>query len=397
VLPDSTAEMPDTPVARGTAESVASDSLAALLERGSAIASKGNRAGAVGSFKAALTIDPANMDALLWLCWLSENPRSSVYYAILGVSYEPQNPRATAALEWARNRLRVSSPERAQPPRRILARAAAALPLSAGILLLAVGTFRAYPYVHSRLVAAVQDPRTAASPSETRVAPVENLGAATPTPPHSTPFGVSKSVTRQPNQVPQPPGQSHLVGHTLVPDATSQLTATLPPAAAVPAGKPAGRPLRIVIPDINLDAPVMVSRWITHTEDGMVRGAWEVPDVRAAGWHENSAPLGQPGNTVLNGHNTTRGEVFRDLYTLNPGNGLIAYAGTMSYTYSVSETIVLREYGEPLEVRVANARFIMPTSDERLTLVTCHPYGSLQNRLVVIARPLADNIAQAGP
>ncbi len=42
---------------------------------------------------------------------------------------------------------------------------------------------------------------------------------------------------------------------------------------------------------------------------------------------------------------------------------------------------------QPLEVRQANARYIQPTDDERVTLVTCHPYGSTRFRLIVIARP----------
>jgi LPXTG-site transpeptidase (sortase) family protein len=90
---------------------------------------------------------------------------------------------------------------------------------------------------------------------------------------------------------------------------------------------------------------------------------------------------------VLNGHNTTYGEVFRDLYTLQPGDALQLYSTETPYTYTVAEVLVLPEAGQPLEVRVENARYILPTEDERVTLVTCHPYGSLRNRLIVIAYP----------
>lgn len=109
----------------------------------------------------------------------------------------------------------------------------------------------------------------------------------------------------------------------------------------------------------------------------------------AAGWHETSAPMGMPGNTVLNGHNTTNGEVFRDLYTLEVGDAIIVYAGNIPYAYAITETLLLPEAGQPLEVRLENARYAMPTGDERLTLVTCHPYGSLHYRLVIISRPVA--------
>lgn len=146
-------------------------------------------------------------------------------------------------------------------------------------------------------------------------------------------------------------------------------------------------PSRIVIPTINLDAPVMPVSLQMSEVDGQAVAVWEVPATYAAGWHETSATLGLPGNTVLNGHNTTNGEVFRDLYLLEPGALVSLYAGQTPYMYRVEEVLILPEAGQPLEVRLENARFIMPTDDERVTLVTCHPYGSVSNRLVVIARP----------
>jgi len=127
-----------------------------------------------------------------------------------------------------------------------------------------------------------------------------------------------------------------------------------------------------------------------ETDEGPTQAAWEVPPLYAAGWHTTSAPLGAPGNTVLNGHNTTHGEVFRDLYTLKIGNSIVAYAGNVPYTYTVTAILILPEAGQPLEVRIENARYILPTDDERLTLVTCHPYGSLRYRLIVIAHPLSN-------
>jgi LPXTG-site transpeptidase (sortase) family protein len=88
-------------------------------------------------------------------------------------------------------------------------------------------------------------------------------------------------------------------------------------------------------------------------------------------------------------HNTTNGEVFRDLYTLQAGDVITSYAGDIPHAYTVTEVLILPEAGQPLEVRIENARYILPTDDERLTLVTCHPYGSLRYRLIVIAHPQA--------
>ncbi|MBN1921538.1 MAG: sortase [Anaerolineae bacterium] len=156
-------------------------------------------------------------------------------------------------------------------------------------------------------------------------------------------------------------------------------------------------PARIRISAIRLDAPVVPIDWeVLETADG-VQGIWKVPDWRAAGWHNTSALLGVPGNTVLNGHNTTYGEVFRDLYKLQVGAEILLEGEDAStYTYTVESLYILKEANQPLEVRLENARYILPTMDERLTLVTCHPYGSIQNRLIVIARPAPASLPVEG-
>ena len=148
-------------------------------------------------------------------------------------------------------------------------------------------------------------------------------------------------------------------------------------------------PTRIRIPTIGVDAPVVATTWHTTTLGGEVQRTWDVPATYAAGWHETSAPLGAGGNTVLNGHNTGHGEVFRDLFRLRPGDPVILYAGEQPFSYVVSQTLFLREAGQPVTVRQRNAEYILPTADERVTLVTCHPYGSLRERLIVIAVPEA--------
>jgi sortase A len=220
-----------------------------------------------------------------------------------------------------------------------------------GVLLLLVGGMLTYPYVSSRLAA---HPPTL-TPTPVFLQLTVTLPTVTSLPPTSTsiPFPTFSTPTATP--IPSP---------------------TSTPAL----------PARIVIPAIGVDAPVVPVSWRTVEVDGQEQVAWEVPATYAAGWHETSAPLGVPGNTVLNGHNTTNGEVFRDLYALEAGDTIIAYSGDTPYTYTVTEVLLLPEAGQPLEVRLENARYILPTDDERLSLVTCHPYGSLRYRLIVIAK-----------
>jgi len=224
--------------------------------------------------------------------------------------------------------------------------------IGGGVLLLLVGGFLIYPYASSRLADVPATP--AAAPSRKAL-----IMAATAT---------EALAIGAPTASPVP---------TLVYAPTFTPTATALPAI----------PDRIVISVIGLDAPVVPVAKTMIEVYGQEQPTWSLPEVRAAGWHETSAPLGVPGNTVLNGHNTSHGEVFRDLYTLKEGDEIVVYADEVAYTYAVTETLILPEAGQPIEVRIENARYIQPTSDERLTLVTCHPYGSLRNRLIVIARP----------
>jgi LPXTG-site transpeptidase (sortase) family protein len=174
------------------------------------------------------------------------------------------------------------------------------------------------------------------------------------------------------------------------PEPTAEATPTpTTPATATPTPDPASLvPTRLVIPSINLDAPVIEVGWEMQEVSGEVVSSWVVPDSFAAGWHTTSAAPGQIGNTTFNGHHNIRGEVFRDLVELQPGDEIAVYAGDTVYYYSVIERHILEEKGQPMEVRLQNARWIMPTEDERLTLVTCWPYTNNTHRLIVVALPM---------
>jgi len=133
--------------------------------------------------------------------------------------------------------------------------------------------------------------------------------------------------------------------------------------------------------------------WTMTTEKGQRIITWEVPD-NAVGWHKTSAYPGQPGNTVLNGHHNIRGEVFRYLVDLQPDDDIYVYVGEKRFHYRVTEKHILKEKGEPPEVREANAKWIAPTKDERLTLVTCWPYTNNTHRLIIVARPVEERFPE---
>jgi sortase A len=162
---------------------------------------------------------------------------------------------------------------------------------------------------------------------------------------------------------------------------TPMPTPTRPPAAEKP-------PTRVVAPAIELDAKVVPMGWEMVDRDGTMSSEWTVP-AEAAGWHLNSALPGNGENVVLSGHHNVEGKVFRYVVDLNPGDEITLYVDDVAYEYVVTEKYILKEIGMSLRVRQKNAQWIMPTGDERLTLVTCWPYEWPGNshRVIVVARP----------
>lgn len=225
------------------------------------------------------------------------------------------------------------------------------------------------------------------------ILPVSELPSPTPTrqPVSSglmtaTPVAPSPSPTQSPT-----PTASATVGSAPRPTRTAiAFTSTPTPTVTVtPTIAPSGEsPVRLRIPRIGLDAPIVPVGQHSLTLNGQLYSQWDVPAARVAGWHQTSAPLGVPGNTVLNGHHNIAGEVFRYLPALKPGDLITLESATRRYHYVVAQTMTLAEEGQPLEVRIENARWILPTTDERVTLITCWPYTSNTHRLVVIALPL---------
>jgi len=166
-------------------------------------------------------------------------------------------------------------------------------------------------------------------------------------------------------------------------------------------------PVRLGSLVLNVDARVVEMGWeVVQTASG-AQSEWTIPKDEA-GHHINSAALGASGNVVLSGHNNIFGRVFEaislawddarrekvdeitDRSPVLDGRKIQLYnSAGQRYDYTVAEFYRLKDYGVPLEKRVENARFMQPTTDTRLTLVTCWPIWSNTHRLVVIAKPAA--------
>ncbi len=242
----------------------------------------------------------------------------------------------------------------------------------------------------------------------TPAAPATALPSPTAVPPSPTPL---PAVT-----LPPTPTATLLptAAATLPPTATAapspavtRTPATTPTAAptAAPVAAASALPIRIVIADLKLDARVVEMGWdVVQTAAGP-QSEWVIPK-NEAGHHLNSAALGAAGNVVISGHNNIFGRVFEaislawaedgktrvddntDRSEALTGRKIQLYdASGRKYDYTITAFYRLKDSGVSLEQRINNGRFMQPTSEAQLTLVTCWPMWSNTHRLIVIAKP----------
>jgi len=155
------------------------------------------------------------------------------------------------------------------------------------------------------------------------------------------------------------------------------------PVAAPHATRPA--PTHLTIPSIGVDTGVVTVDASPTRVDGQAVAIWDVPGD-AVGHHASSANPGEGENVVLNGHDDLGSAVFRDLWRVQPGAVITVRAGDVTWRYHVETVRAPQEIGVPLAQRLENARYIEPTGDERLTLISCWPAGTNDHRIIVIAR-----------
>lgn len=125
--------------------------------------------------------------------------------------------------------------------------------------------------------------------------------------------------------------------------------------------------MRLVIPKLSLDIPVLEGA----TKD----------NLRVAVTHlEGTGRVGVEGeNSVILGHRSfVTGEFFSELDKLKEGDTFSITSSSIQFEYEVIEQKII----EPSDLSVLSA-----TPDESLvTLITCHPRYSSKQRLVVIAK-----------
>jgi sortase A len=152
---------------------------------------------------------------------------------------------------------------------------------------------------------------------------------------------------------------AHLAGHQKV-AIPSRLRG-----AALPGGGEAAQ--RMVIPKIRVDAPVVQTQ--------PAGGVWNVADW-AVGHLSTSPDPGASGNGAYAAHDDIKGELFKRLGELSPGDAVIIYT-----RHAVNRYVVVgQQVVDPSDTAV-----LAPTRQPTITLITCAPYWVDTQRLIVQA------------
>ena len=152
---------------------------------------------------------------------------------------------------------------------------------------------------------------------------------------------------------------------------------------------PSGGPVTTTtVPPIDLgDSVAMIEIPKIDVRKFVIEGT-DVEDLKVGPGHYPGTPLpGENGNAAIAGHRTTYGAPFNRLDELDPGDQLFVTTAAGRFQYDVSETL----YVDPYE----GVWVLDPTSDDRLTLTTCHPKFSAAQRLIVIAKLMTPAVEAA--
>lgn len=143
---------------------------------------------------------------------------------------------------------------------------------------------------------------------------------------------------------------------------------------------------RLIIPRINRNVPV-----INVTTESLIKKDWakletDMQEALRFGviHYPGTARPGQQGNVVITGHSSyfpwdpgRFKDVFAVLHDLQEGDKILLYYNQQQYIYQV--TSMKKVWPSELDV-------LKPSTENKLTLITCTPVGTNLKRLVVEAK-----------
>jgi sortase (surface protein transpeptidase) len=187
------------------------------------------------------------------------------------------------------------------------------------------------------------------------------------------------------------------------------------PGTAPSDAAPAPAPIEVTLgqPFAVLHIPRLGADWSRV----VVEGTAQVQLAQGPGHYVGAALPGEQGNFAVAGHRVGRGSPFLDLDRLQPGDPVVVETASDWFVYRVLGDAATGDFGSDPSgipgrqiVRPSDVDVIAPTpggpddgpaTDAYLTLTTCHPKYSAQQRLIIHARldgaPLSKTTAPEGP
>lgn len=211
---------------------------------------------------------------------------------------------------------------------------------------------------------------------------------ATSSPP--TVPALAAAATPQPSPSPtSTPGRVASTSKDFWPPLFQSDDGSTPAVSATPASakKPQPNATELEIPSVGIKTKIEQVGYQTIMVDGKPVIQWDVAGY-AASHDENSGNPGDGKNIVLTGHDDWKGEVFKNLHEVKKGDIVTLTSPAGTFHYAVSQILYRQEVGMPLSFRLQTGHYLDPTAPERVTLITCWPYGVDTHRLIVIATPV---------
>ncbi|MCL2424332.1 MAG: class E sortase [Micrococcales bacterium] len=131
-------------------------------------------------------------------------------------------------------------------------------------------------------------------------------------------------------------------------------------------------------------ATIEVPRWSGEPARPISQGTdpKTVLNVLGVGHYDGTAMPGGVGNFAIAGHRTTFGKPFNRVEELQVGDALVIWTPETWYVYRVTSFEVVRPSQYQVVAPVPNEPGVEPTL-RQITMTTCHPMYSAQQRFIV--------------
>jgi len=116
----------------------------------------------------------------------------------------------------------------------------------------------------------------------------------------------------------------------------------------------------------------------------VVEGVGKEDLKKGPGHYPGTADSGGVGNMVISGHRTTYGAPFNRIDELRPGDAIVLETRDSWFTYRMTGQQIVAPTAVEVTYAVPGQRNAVPTA-RLLTLTTCNPKYSAQQRLIVRA------------